>query len=127
MFGVAGEQIESVRQDGQSGAEGTDRSCRAAGQVEDDAGAEGSADGAAEDGEGRLAAAFGTHQLGDAGQEAVADGEGGLRSDVAGGDAGASCGNHQGGGGGRAAECVLELLLIVWKREAQYCLEAGGV
>ena len=55
------------------------------------------ADAAAEGCERRLLEATEADLLGDAGDEAVADGEGGFRSDVALGEARAAGGQHEGG------------------------------
>ena len=99
MLGMALEQVERVGQHGQSSAEGTDGSCGAAGKVEDEAGAQGAAEGATQNGQRRLADAFGAHQFRRYRvEQAFADSTGGLRSDIATADAGASGGDDETGG-----------------------------
>jgi hypothetical protein len=59
-------------------------------------------------------------ELGEAGNEAVADGEGSLGGDVAGGEAGAAAGEHQCGAAGGGAEGGSEAIELVGE---EYCLE----
>ena len=127
MLGAAFQQIERVGQHGQCGAQRTDCAAGAAWNVEDQRRSTGAANGSAEDRQGRLKAALGAHQLGDAVEQAVADGTGGLRCDIAESDTGSAGGNHEGSGGGGVAECVFEYPLIVWNRNAERRFESGCV
>lgn len=113
VAGPAAEQVERVGQDGKCGAERMDGAGGAAGEIEDEGGAAGTAEGAAEDGERCLAAAFGAHELGNAGEETVADGVGGFRGDVARGDAGSAGGDDEASFGGGVAEEVFDEALVV--------------
>lgn len=126
MLGEAMEQIDGVGQDRERGLKGGDGSDGAAGDIQDDGDAEGSAEGAAEGGERSFAQAGGAHQLGDAVEEAVADGAGGLRGNVAGSDAGAPGGNDEIGGSGGAAEGILDGGAIVGDDDADNGLKTGG-
>ena len=130
MFCPAGEQFESMGQNRKGGAQGTDRAFRAAGKVENDSRAAGSAETAAEDCQGSIAAAFGAHQLGHALEHAVADGPGGFRGDVAGTDAGTARGHDQPGGGGggpdRVQDRILDSNLFVWNYNRLSGFEPGS-
>lgn len=118
MFCPAGEQFESMGQYRKGGAQGIDGAFRAAGKVENDGGAACSAEAAAEDCQGRVAAAFGAHQLGNAFEHPVTDGPGGFRGDVAGADAGTARGHDEAGGAGGGPDGgqdrILDRNLFVW-------------
>jgi len=114
VFSIAGQQVERVGQNGQGGQQGTGGSGGLAGNVEDDACAEGSAEAAAERGERGGAAAVGAHHFGNAVEQTIADGEGRLGGNVAGGDSGASGGDDEAGLGGGFPQCVLDGSLLVW-------------
>lgn len=111
---MAREQIKRVGQNGQGSAEGANRSGGAAGKVEDEAGAQGAAEAAAQNRHGSLTAALAAHQFRNAVEEAFADGTGGLGGDIATADAGASGGDDEAGGGSGAAQCVLNGRCFVW-------------
>jgi hypothetical protein len=113
--GAAGEEVECVGEEGQDGAKGTLGSCGAAGEVDDEGGVDGAADGAAEGGEGRLGEAGGAHELGESFDEAVADEAGGLGGDVALGESGASGGDDELGGLGADVEGVDDVVELVGK------------
>ena len=100
---MAGEQVKRVGQNGQSGAEGVNCSGGAAGQVQDETGAQGTAEAAAENRHWSLAAALGAHQFRNAVEEAIADGASGLGRDIAGADAGSAGGDNKASGGGSLA------------------------
>jgi len=104
VVGAAGEQIEGVRQDGQDRRERGDGARGAAGEVDDQGGAEGDADGSAEWSERGLPQAGGAHALGEPLDDAVGDEAGGLGGDVAGGEAGASGGEDEIGALGVTAQ-----------------------
>lgn len=113
MFCPAGEQFESMGQNRKRGAQGTDGAFRTAGDVENDGRAADSAEAAAEDCEGRVAAAFRTHQLGNALEDPVADGLSGFRGDVAGADAGTTGGYDEAGTAGGGSDSFLNGRLFV--------------
>lgn len=108
-----GEQAEGVGQHGKDGVQRGEGAARGAGQVDDERGAEQAAEAAAEHGEGRLLAAGGAHLLGEAIEKAGADGAGGLRGDIARGDAGAACGDDERRAGGSAGEGCFNLRLLI--------------
>jgi hypothetical protein len=114
VFGVAGQEVKGVAQEREDGFKRCDGSARAAGQVEDEGLAEGSAEGAAERGVGGLGKTGGAHALGDAAEEAVADGAGSLGSDVAGADSGSAGGDDEAGARGGGTECVFDGFALVW-------------
>jgi hypothetical protein len=66
-------------------------------------------------------------ELGEAGDEAVADGEGGLGCDVAGGEAGAAGGDDEGGAAGRCAQGGSEDVELVREKEGleEVCARCG--
>jgi hypothetical protein len=117
VLGLSGEQVESVGQQMQHGAEGGGSAGRAAWKVEDECVVavvrENAADAAAKGGEGSVAQAVLPDDFGNAGDEAVADGEGGLGSDVAGAKAGAASGDEQAGARCSGAERRDEAVEIV--------------
>src|ERR1700738_4705527 len=117
MCGASAEQVQSVRQHREDGAERGAGSGWAAGEVDDQRGTERAADGAAERGERRVAEAFGPHTFGQAVDDAVADLAGGLRGDVAGGEAGASGGDDEVGRAGVGAEEGGNLVELVGESE----------
>lgn len=131
MLGMAREQLEGVGQNGQDSTEGADGSGGAAGEVQDQAGSQSAAEGAAQNGQRCLATAFGAHQLRNAVEQAFADSAGGLGSDVAAADAGASGGHDEADGGSGLAQCVLNGCWLVWYDDAQrhrksVCFERAG-
>lgn len=126
MFCPAGEQFESMGQNRQGSAQGTDRAFGTAGEVENDGRAAGSAEAAAEDGERRVTAAFGAHQLGNALEHPVADGRGSFRGDVAGADAGTAGGHYQAGRAGGGPNRVLDGDLFVWNYNRLSGFESGS-
>lgn len=127
VFGTAREKVEGVGQDRQGGSERIDGAGEAAGQIEDDAGTQSSAKGAAEDGQRGLTAALGADQLGDARQHAFADGLGRFGGHIAGTNAGSAGGDDEVDLGGGVAECVFDDLLFVWNGKPQCGFEPGRV
>lgn len=103
--------MEQKRQDS---FEGRDSSARAAGQVENEGLAEGSAEGTAEGCVRGLGEADSAHALGDTVEEAVADGAGGVGSDIAEADSGSASGDDETRVGGGSAECVFDGFALVW-------------
>lgn len=114
MFCFAGEEFEGMRQDRERGAQRTHGAFRAAGNIEDDGRATGSAETPAQDGEGRFAAAFRTHHLGNAPEHPIADGLGGLRGHVAQADPRSTRGYDQPERSGCSSDRVLNGDLFVW-------------
>ena len=126
MLGESVEQVDGVGQDRERSLKGGDGAGGTAGNIQDDGGTEGSAEGAAEGGERSLAEAGGTHQLGNAVEEAVADGTGGFRGDITGSDAGATGGHDEIGGSGGAAEGILDGGAIIGDDDADNGLKTSG-
>jgi hypothetical protein len=108
MIGLSSQQVECVGQQVQHGAQGGGGTCRAAGKVQDERAVAvlrvDAADAAAERGEGRVAQAVLADDFRNAGDEAVADGEGGIGGDIAIAEAGAARGDDQTGAGCGVAE-----------------------
>ncbi len=129
MRGLAGEQVERVGQQVEHGAEGAGCAGGASGKVEQQRAAGGvdvdAAETAAEGCEGGLAQAVLADELGDAGDEAVAEGECGLGGDVAGAEAGAAGGDEQGDGGRGGAEGCGEVGEVVGPDEGVEHVRAG--
>lgn len=114
MLGIAGEQVERMTQQGQDGFERGSSTARAAGQIQDEALAVGSAEASAERGVGGLGKAGGAHAFGYAVDEAVTDRAGGLGRDVARSNSGAASGDDEAGADRGGADCVLDGPDFVW-------------
>lgn len=95
MFRIPGEQLKRVRKYVNHGLERFDRTFGAARQIQDDGIAANAAEAAAQGRERSVARALGAHALGDAFEEAIAEGAGSFGSDIARGDAGSPGGDHQ--------------------------------
>ncbi len=93
--GLAGQQIDGVRQDVQHGAQRLRCASRTARQIEDERASADAAQAAAQHGEWRLGRAFGAHSLGNAVDQLGADGAGGFRRYVARGNASAARSDDQ--------------------------------
>jgi hypothetical protein len=117
MSGAAGEEIESVGEQGEDHGEGGFCSGGAAWKVEDEGAAEGAADGTAEGGEGGMEETITAHALGQAVDDAVADQAGGLGGDVTGSETGASGGDEEVMGDGVGAERSGDLVELVGEGE----------
>ena len=130
MFCPAGEQFESMGQNRKGGSQGTDGPFRAAGEIENEGCSSDAAEAAAEDGEGRVAAAFGAHQLGNAFEHAVTDCARGFGGDVPAADAGTARGYDEaaaaGGGSDRGMDCILDGNLFVWNYNRLSGFEPGS-
>lgn len=109
------------------GEQGQDRlergngTCGAAGQVEDQSGPQGSAEGPAERGERRLLEACEAHPFRETVDQALANDSGGLGGDIAGRKAGSTGSDDEVCGGGMAAEGIDDLVQFV-----RNCLHGGG-
>jgi hypothetical protein len=130
MLGVAGEEIQGVGEEREDGAERAFGSARAAGEVEEEGVAGGMGDDAAEAsaecGVGGVVGAGLADEFGEAGDEAVADGERGFGGDVAGGEAGAAGGEDEVGAGGGFAQGGGEVVELVGEGEGFEEMRAGG-
>jgi hypothetical protein len=104
VSGVSRQKVEGVGQQRQNGLERALRAGWAAGEIDDQRFSQASADGSAQRRKGRLPESFRTHSLGQSIDEAFADEPGGLRRDVAWGEAGASGGDDQLGGRSGSAQ-----------------------
>lgn len=89
------EQVESMRQKRQDRRQRALRSGGAAWEVDDQGAADGAAHGTAECRERRMAQSIGAHPLSQALDDTVADQPGGIGSDIARREAGASGGNDE--------------------------------
>lgn len=113
MLAVSGEEVESVREQGQHGQQGAFRATGASGKVEHEGAATDAADASAERGEGRVTEAVLAHFFGEAGDESMADGECCFGGDIAGSEACASGGDDQGCAFGGVTQSGLDLRLLV--------------
>ena len=104
MLGFAGEEIQGVGEERKHGAEGAFGAAGAAGEVEDQGASGDAADAPAKGGVGGVEGAVFADKLGEAGDEAVADGEGRLGRDIPGGEASAAGSDDQCGLGGCCAQ-----------------------
>jgi hypothetical protein len=125
MRGVAGQEVEGVGELREDSLEGIGGAGGGAREVEDEGGAERPAETAAESGEGRALGRVLADELGEAGNEALADGEGGFGGEVAGGEPSAAGGEHQRGASGGVAEGFGEARELVGEREVVEDQRAG--
>lgn len=114
MLGFTFQQVQGVAKQRQDSPQRSHSTPGASREIEDQGGADGSAQAASQGGKRSLPAAFGAHHLGDAVEQAVADGPGGLGGHIAGADAGAAGGDHQPSSGGCRTQCVFNGWTIVW-------------
>ena len=119
------QEPQRMGQHGQDGLERGDRAAGGAGQVEDQGLPEQPADAAAQDGEGGFPAAFGAHVFAEAVEQAAANGAGGFRGNVAGGEAGAPGSDEQPAGLRRRAQRVFNGELFVCNKTVGGDAEAG--
>ena len=126
MFGLSGDEIQSMGQERKDGAQGVLGSSGTAGKVEhqsarrlicrsriDDA-----ADAAAEGGVGRAERSVPADEFGQARDQPSADGERSLRGDVARAQPGAAGGEHQSGAGDGLAQGGDELRKLIGEGES---------
>lgn len=124
---ASGEQVEGVGKEGENGGQGGLGSVYAAGEVDDEAAACSAADGSAERGERSVEKTGGTHTLGEAVDEFVADEAGGFGSDIAGGKAGSSSGDNELRRGCMMAKSSRYLFQLIGEDGGFYVVDACGL
>jgi hypothetical protein len=123
MFRLPIQQIESMRQHRQSGAQGTDRPRRTPRHIQNHGGSKRSADGPAQTRQRRLKTPFSTHQLRHPFQQALTNCPCRLRGYIPRTNPRSPGSNHQSGHASRLPDCVFDGLSLVWNRKAVYRLE----
>ena len=115
MLGFTGKQIKGVGEERKHGAEGAFGAAWATGQIEDQGASYDATYATAEGGVGGVVGAVLADEFSEAGDEALANGEGSLGRDIAGGETRAPGGDDQGGvagcgaqGGGKDGQFVRE-------------------
>jgi hypothetical protein len=123
MFRLPIQQIQSMGQHRQRGAQRTDGPRRTPRHIQNHRGPQRSADRPAQTRQRRLLPPFRPHQFRNAFQQTLANRPRRLRGYIPRANPGSPGGNHQSGHATRLPDCVFDGLSLVWNRNAVYRLE----